>query len=144
MSAWSRWVFTVTRAAAGLGVSRKALSGVLDGSSPVSTDMAFRFAQAFGSAVHRWPVFRVPSSVFRPRTNITPRGTGKGRRTVDPAPNRELFTMRQTVSRREASPAGTTPPLRPQPSSRLRPCTRLTGRSRRLLRLSAASGVPVR
>ena len=45
---------TIARAAAGLGVSRDALSGVLDGSSRVSVDMAFRLAQAFGSTPETW------------------------------------------------------------------------------------------
>ncbi|MCY4621402.1 MAG: HigA family addiction module antitoxin [bacterium] len=45
---------TVARAAAGLGVSKDALSGVLDGSSRVSVDMAFRLAEAFGSTPETW------------------------------------------------------------------------------------------
>ena len=45
---------TVSRAAAGLGVSRAALSNVLEGSSHVSVDMAFRLAQAFGSTPETW------------------------------------------------------------------------------------------
>ena len=35
-------------------MSRTALSGVLDGSSRVSADMAFRLAQAFGSTPETW------------------------------------------------------------------------------------------
>jgi addiction module HigA family antidote len=38
---------TITAAAAGLGVSRKALSEVVNGRTDISTDMAIRLAKAF-------------------------------------------------------------------------------------------------
>lgn len=60
---------TVTRVAAGLGVSQKALSGVLDGSSPVSVDMAFRFAQAFGSTPETWLGMQMAYDLWQARHN---------------------------------------------------------------------------
>ena len=62
---------TVTRAAAALGMSREALSGVLDGSSPVSTDMAFRFAQAFGSTPETWLGMQTAYDLWQARHNNT-------------------------------------------------------------------------
>ncbi len=40
---------TVTEAAAGLGVSRKTLSAILNGRAGISPEMALRLAQAFGT-----------------------------------------------------------------------------------------------
>ena len=45
---------TVTRAAAGLGVSRKTLSELLNGRSGVSPEMAIRLAKAFGGSPESW------------------------------------------------------------------------------------------
>lgn len=45
---------SVTRAAQGLGVSRKALSELLNGRSGISPDMAIRLARAFGGSPHSW------------------------------------------------------------------------------------------
>lgn len=45
---------TVTRAAQGLGVTRKALSELLNGHSGVSPEMAVRLAKAFGSSPETW------------------------------------------------------------------------------------------
>lgn len=45
---------TVTRAAKGLGVTRQALSDVLNGRASVSLDMAIRFSKAFGSTPETW------------------------------------------------------------------------------------------
>ena len=56
---------TVARAAAGLGVSREALSGVLDGSSRVSVDMAFRLTQAFGSTPETWLGMQVAHDLWQ-------------------------------------------------------------------------------
>ena len=39
---------TVTRAAEGLGVTRQALSELLNGKTGISTEMAVRLAKAFG------------------------------------------------------------------------------------------------
>ncbi len=46
--------FSVTAAAAGLGVSRKALSELLNGKTGVSTEMAIRLSKAFGGSPESW------------------------------------------------------------------------------------------
>ena len=45
---------TVTRAAEGLGVTRQALSELLNGKTGISTVMAVRLAKAFGSTPETW------------------------------------------------------------------------------------------
>ena len=45
---------SVTAAAEGLGVTRKALSELLNGHSGVSPDMAIRLSRAFGSSAETW------------------------------------------------------------------------------------------
>ena len=45
---------TVTRAAEGLGVTRQALSNLLNEKSGMSVDMAIRLSQAFGSTPETW------------------------------------------------------------------------------------------
>ena len=45
---------TVTRAARALGVSRKTLSGILNGSAGISPEMAVRLSLAFGTTAESW------------------------------------------------------------------------------------------
>jgi len=45
---------SVTAAAAGLGVTRKTLSELLNGHSGVSPEMAIRLSKAFGSSPETW------------------------------------------------------------------------------------------
>jgi antitoxin HigA-1 len=45
---------TVTAAAAGLGVTRKTLSSIVNGRAGVSPDMAIRLSKAFGSTPETW------------------------------------------------------------------------------------------
>jgi addiction module HigA family antidote len=45
---------TVTAAAEGLGVSRKALSELLNGRSGISPEMAIRLSKAFGGSPESW------------------------------------------------------------------------------------------
>ncbi len=45
---------TVTAAARGLGVSRKALSELLNGHSGISPEMAIRLAKGFGGSAESW------------------------------------------------------------------------------------------
>ena len=45
---------TVTAAASGLGVTRKALSELLNGKSGISPEMAVRLSKAFGSSPEMW------------------------------------------------------------------------------------------
>jgi addiction module HigA family antidote len=45
---------SVTKAAEGLGVSRKTLSRIVNGRANISADMAVRLAKAFGSTPESW------------------------------------------------------------------------------------------
>jgi antitoxin HigA-1 len=45
---------TVTAAAEGLGVSRRTLSGLLNGHAGISPDMAIRLSKAFGRSPESW------------------------------------------------------------------------------------------
>ncbi len=45
---------TVTRAAQGLGVTRQALSDLVNERAGVSVEMAYRLSQAFGSTPETW------------------------------------------------------------------------------------------
>ena len=45
---------TVTRAAQGLGVTRQALSDLVNKRAGVSVEMSFRLSQAFGSSPETW------------------------------------------------------------------------------------------
>ncbi len=45
---------TVTHAAAGLGVTRQALSELLNGRAGLSVEMAIRLSKAFGSTPETW------------------------------------------------------------------------------------------
>ncbi|MYC39320.1 MAG: HigA family addiction module antidote protein [Chloroflexi bacterium] len=45
---------SVTRAAEGLGITRQALSDLINGKSGVSVDMAIRLSKAFGSTPETW------------------------------------------------------------------------------------------
>jgi antitoxin HigA-1 len=45
---------TVTEAAKALGITRKALSSILNGHTGISAKMALRLAQAFGSTPETW------------------------------------------------------------------------------------------
>jgi antitoxin HigA-1 len=45
---------TVTAAAEGLGVSRRALSALLNGHAGISADMAIRLSKAFGRSPQSW------------------------------------------------------------------------------------------
>lgn len=45
---------SVTDAAAGLGITRKTLSAILNGCRGVSPEMAIRLAKAFGSTAEMW------------------------------------------------------------------------------------------
>jgi antitoxin HigA-1 len=46
--------FTVTEAAAGLGVTRQALNNLVNGKSGISPEMAIRLSKAFGSTPEFW------------------------------------------------------------------------------------------
>jgi addiction module HigA family antidote len=80
---------TVTQAAAGLGVSRKTLSLLLNGHAGISPEMAVRLSQAFGRTPEGWlqlqmrydlaqinqRVERIQVTPFRrPETDLVPAG----------------------------------------------------------------------
>ena len=45
---------SVTRAAKGLGITRQALSHLVNGNARISVDMAVRLSKAFGSSPETW------------------------------------------------------------------------------------------
>ena len=62
---------SVTAAAAGLGVSRKALSELLNGRSGISAEMALRLALAFGGSAESWLVQQAQYDLARARAKAT-------------------------------------------------------------------------
>lgn len=58
---------TVTEAAAGLGVSRKAFSELLNGKSGISAEMAIRLSEAFGGSAESWLVQQAHYDLARAR-----------------------------------------------------------------------------
>ena len=58
---------SVTEAALGLGVSRKALSELLNGRSGISAEMALRLAAAFGGSAESWLVQQAQYDLARAR-----------------------------------------------------------------------------
>ncbi len=46
--------YSVTAAAAKLGITRKQLSGIVNGHSGISAEMAIRFDKAFGGGADTW------------------------------------------------------------------------------------------
>ena len=58
---------TVTAAAKGLGVTRKALSELLNGKSGISPEMAIRLSKAFGSRPEVWLGIQMDYDLARAR-----------------------------------------------------------------------------
>ena len=59
---------SVTEAAAGLGVTRQALSDLLNGKAGVSVDMAIRLSKAFGSSAETWLGLQTAYDLAQART----------------------------------------------------------------------------
>ena len=59
---------TVTAAARGLGVTRKALSELVNGKSGISPEMAVRLSKAFGSSPELWLGLQMDYDLARLRT----------------------------------------------------------------------------
>ena len=59
---------TVTRAAEGLGVTRQALSELLNGRTGVSVEMAIRLSKAFGSTPETWLGMQMAYDLWQVRT----------------------------------------------------------------------------
>ena len=58
---------TVTRAAQGLGVSRQALSSLVNGKADLSVEMALRLSRAFGSTPETWLGLQTAYDLWRAR-----------------------------------------------------------------------------
>jgi len=56
---------TITAAAKGLGVTRKALSELVNGHSGVSPEMAIRLSKAFGSSPETWLRLQLQYDLWR-------------------------------------------------------------------------------
>ena len=61
---------TVTKAAKGLGVTRQALSNVINGRAGVSVDMAIRFSKAFGSTPETWLGMQMAYDLWQARDRV--------------------------------------------------------------------------
>ena len=60
---------TVTKAAWGLGVTRKALSELLNGHSGISPEMAIRLSKAFGGSAKSWMTQQMQYDLWRVQKN---------------------------------------------------------------------------
>ena len=60
---------TVTRAAKGLGITRQALSDLVNGKAGVSVEMAIRLSQAFGSSPETWLGLQTAYDLWQARQN---------------------------------------------------------------------------
>ncbi|MYC08132.1 MAG: HigA family addiction module antidote protein [Chloroflexi bacterium] len=58
---------TVTRAAEGLGITRQALSNLVNEKSDMSVDMALRLSQAFGSTPETWLRLQMAHDLWQAR-----------------------------------------------------------------------------
>ena len=61
---------TVTRAAQGLGVTRKTLSLLVNGHAGISPEMAVRLSQAFGRSPESWLQLQVQYDLARVRKSV--------------------------------------------------------------------------
>jgi addiction module HigA family antidote len=74
---------SVTDAAKGLGVTRKALSELLNGRTGVSSEMAIRLEQAFGSTAETWLKMQLEFDLWQAKQRA---GNLKVTRFASPAP----------------------------------------------------------
>jgi antitoxin HigA-1 len=74
---------SVTDAAKGLGVTRKALSELLNGHAGVSPEMAIRLEQAFGSTAETWLKMQLEYDLWQAKQRA---GSLKVTRFASPAP----------------------------------------------------------
>ena len=61
---------TVTRAAQGLGVTRQALSDLVNGHAGISVDMALRLSKAFGSSPETWLRMQMAHDLWQARDRV--------------------------------------------------------------------------
>lgn len=64
---------TVTEAARRLGVTRQALSALLNGRAGVSADMALRLSQALGTSAEMWLSMQVAYDLWRAERSPRPK-----------------------------------------------------------------------
>ena len=58
---------SITRAAQGLGITRKALSDLVNEKTGISVEMAFRLSKAFGSSPETWLGMQMAFDLWRVR-----------------------------------------------------------------------------
>jgi addiction module HigA family antidote len=61
---------TVSRAAQGLGVTRKTLSQLLNGRAGISPEMAIRLSAAFGGSAESWLQQQLQYDLWKTRTEV--------------------------------------------------------------------------
>ena len=61
---------TVTRAAQGLGVTRQALSDLVNEKAGISVEMSFRLSQAFGSTPETWLSIQTAYDLWQARDRV--------------------------------------------------------------------------
>jgi addiction module HigA family antidote len=61
---------SVTEAAKGLGVTRQALSDLVNGKAGVSIDMAIRLSKAFGSSPETWLGMQMAYDLWQAREQV--------------------------------------------------------------------------
>ena len=61
---------SVTEAAKGLGVTRQALSDLLNGKAGISIDMAIRLSKAFGSSPETWLGMQMTYDLWQAREQV--------------------------------------------------------------------------
>jgi addiction module HigA family antidote len=64
---------SVTEAAKGLGVTRQALSDVVNGKAVISVDMAIRLSKAFGSSPETWLGLQMAYDLWQARGRLDDR-----------------------------------------------------------------------
>lgn len=64
---------SVTEAAKGLGVTRQALSDVVNGKAAISVDMAIRLSKAFGSSPETWLGLQMAYDLWQARGRLDDR-----------------------------------------------------------------------
>ena len=110
---------TVTRAAQGLGVTRQALSDLVNGKAGVSVEMSIRLSKAFGSSPETWLGMQTAYDLWRAQERAdgieVERFTTRSEDVADPH-RRDYRTNGQLVRRPEAHastrirPWGLSPP----------------------------------
>ena len=61
---------SVTEAAKGLGVTRQALSDLVNGKAGISIDMAIRLSKAFGSSPETWLGIQMAYDLWQARAHV--------------------------------------------------------------------------